>query len=586
MKAFVALLVGLVFVPAAAGSTILFASAAPLTAPVVVQVGVDGSRAKIVAHGSILAQSAQGRIATADGSSLLVDGKVVATVRGNVDEGSFSPDGKRVAFTATERSKCFPTDDEFSCAVSRLWVVRSNGTALRQLDNQSRFPRFSPDGKRLAFLAAAQPNGGPGMAVVEDLATGRRTRFVRVEAIAPVWAPDSNRIAVQKGGAILMTVHPRRVQPSAIYATPIGFSPDGKSLLAVNSEGLYAGVHRITMPPGSPFDMPALEAAWTAGNWIVYVGRDPVLGSANQALYRVRPDGTHSTVLRRFVASTKISLVRAGGGTVTFTQVNTRIGFATIDAVDPASGHVRVVRAESANDSSPAVSASGTLAYTRAGCVVAGRQCVPSRAGCLVVGRQCVTADAGRGLAWSPDGTEIAYVTAPTKDGAVSLKIHNVATGLRYTLRTFHEFEVRPPTWSPDGKTIVVPAWDENDSEDSYLYAVDVTTGAWQQLPVHGYAASYSPDGTKLAVLDFLGTGPALELYDVASAAITDLGVEGTHAPATDTRPAWSPDGSQIAYRTVGPHGAGAIRVIGVDGSGDRQVASGVDDGGALAWSN
>jgi Tol biopolymer transport system component len=145
--------------------------------------------------------------------------------------------------------------------------------------------------------------------------------------------------------------------------------------------------------------------------------------------------------------------------------------------------------------------------------------------------------------------------------------------------------DISSPSWSPDGRTIVVasdqPGAQQNEPPHSnHLWLVDVATGRTTEIApdVHAGAPSWSPDGKTIA---FNGLGE-IELYDVAGGTITSL---VQFAPNTDTgqaacRPAWSPDASQLAYQAPD----GTIHVIRRDGTGDRQVLPSALDGSAIAW--
>jgi len=86
-------------------------------------------------------------------------------------------------------------------------VVNADGTQLRQLtDNGSKdvLPRFSPDGKQIAFVGQADQNPSGLQQVFVMNADGTQLRQVTnmgkpYGAGAPIWSPDGKRIAFTTG---------------------------------------------------------------------------------------------------------------------------------------------------------------------------------------------------------------------------------------------------------------------------------------------------------------------------------------------------------------------------------------------------
>jgi len=135
-------------------------------------------------------------------------------------------------------------------------------------------------------------------------------------------------------------------------------------------------------------------------------------------------------------------------------------------------------------------------------------------------------------------------------------------------------------SFSPDGSKVVFA------TRGGGIYAVDADGGTPRLLrrSIRSLFVNpmFSPDGTKIAyfklwrlpgytlrVMNADGTGDRVLLDSQAVDCIY---------PSTLVRPAWSPDGTQIAF-SCDDHG---IRVVGADGSGLRTVISNEDLLGAL----
>ena len=100
---------------------------------------------------------------------------------------SFSPDGKKIVFTRS-RARSVQKD---------IWVMNSDGSNPRLVaaaPGQEEFaiPRFSPDGRRIAFQR--RQNGQWDIWVLKPDGGGQ-TRLTFVGGGWPSWAPDGKRIA-------------------------------------------------------------------------------------------------------------------------------------------------------------------------------------------------------------------------------------------------------------------------------------------------------------------------------------------------------------------------------------------------------
>lgn len=111
-----------------------------------------------------------------------------------IGDAQISPDGTRVAFVVTTLSE---EKDEYS---ANIWIVdRSGGTPRRFTTGPKRdgSPRWSPDGKQLAFISEREDKKRPQLYVMPANG-GEPVKITDIKRGVgnPVWSPDSSRIAV------------------------------------------------------------------------------------------------------------------------------------------------------------------------------------------------------------------------------------------------------------------------------------------------------------------------------------------------------------------------------------------------------
>jgi hypothetical protein len=165
-------------------------------------------------------------------------------------------------------------------------------------------------------------------------------------------------------------------------------------------------------------------------------------------------------------------------------------------------------------------------------------------------------------LVWSPDSRRFAgvgywgaysWLWVMNVDGTGA---HTIVDGVGYT-------NLPRPAWSPDASRILY-------STASSTYVVDSNGGSPQKVLDSATEAVWSPDGRRLAyvVLDQDGRRVGL---GVAQADGSD---PQTVAQGDISAPAWSPDGSTIAFaRSGGP--TSQLVLVGPDGTNERTIASG-----------
>ncbi|WP_437489026.1 protein kinase [Sorangium sp. So ce1014] len=181
-----------------------------------------------------------------------------------------------------------------------------------------------------------------------------------------------------------------------------------------------------------------------------------------------------------------------------------------------------------------------------------------------------------QGVAWSPDGARIASVAKDRTVRVWNLGGSGEGSGAPLLLQGYSELVNRPPgddssppqvnsvAWSPDGTRIAYPSWENT----AWVRSAD---GSGAPLVLQGHSdhvlwVAWSPDGTRIAsasndktvrVWNADGSGAPLVLRGHSDQV---LGV------------AWSPDGARIASSSHD----GTVRIWNADGSGEPVVLQGL----------
>jgi len=165
---------------------------------------------------------------------------------------------------------------------------------------------------------------------------------------------------------------------------------------------------------------------------------------------------------------------------------------------------------------------------------------------------------------WSRDGAKIAFASNKEVDRKWRIYVGWLTgTGEPVELRLGES-----PDWSPEGDQIVYRGCDERGGNCG-LYIMDENGANPTRLTTDDSdnAPAWSPDGSQVAFMSVRDGNWEIYVVDLANPKPRRL----TTNPANDGLPAWSPDGQRIAFLSD-RDGIWAIYLMNLDGSGKQQL--------------
>ena len=173
-------------------------------------------------------------------------------------------------------------------------------------------------------------------------------------------------------------------------------------------------------------------------------------------------------------------------------------------------------------------------------------------------------------LAWSPDGSLIAFIANPQeyypRNGGQLYTMAADGTDVQLLTPSLDTVGLFPPVWSPDGQRIAVVV-NEGDLTGfgtitpMALYLIDADGSRAMRVAQTFGAPTWAPDGSELAFISANGSGEK-GVYAVRP----DMTGLRLITPRSASRISWSPDGSEILLYS------GAVHVVRPDGTGLRQL--------------
>lgn len=180
----------------------------------------------------------------------------------------------------------------------------------------------------------------------------------------------------------------------------------------------------------------------------------------------------------------------------------------------------------------------------------------PSETGKKILGKSKNSGSINVAPALSPDGNYVAFISeknifsielflADSETGKIIRKLTSTDTDPHLNALRFIE---SAGTWSPDGKKFAAVVFAEGDNQ---IIIIDTQTGKTIRKLKFGEVdaitnPAWSPDGSRLAFSGSDGGYTDLYLYHMKNDSLRNL----TNDRYSDLQPAWSPDGNRLAFVT------------------------------------
>jgi TolB protein len=192
-------------------------------------------------------------------------------------------------------------------------------------------------------------------------------------------------------------------------------------------------------------------------------------------------------------------------------------------------------------------------------------------------------------LYWSPDGTQLSFITSDSPGGPLALHLIPIDGSPGRVIDSGQPYYW---SWSPTGQAIVAhvggSATDDPDVARLSLISLgpEVTRSMWDLAPLSFQAPAYSPDGSSVLLAARTEAGRSGLLRVTAADGQVETVLSDDESPVAF---AWSPSGTAIATMTFDPSdpsGLGSLSFLQLGPSGEaRKVDTEADRVVAFFWS-
>jgi Tol biopolymer transport system component/DNA-binding winged helix-turn-helix (wHTH) protein len=490
------------------------------------------------------------------------------------DDGpAWSPDGNRIAFASNRDGK------------AEIYLMNTDGSNVRRLTNNlsdDYGPKWSPDGRKILFDS---DRDGNKEVYVMDADGGNQTRLTSNTATdsATSWSPDGSQIAFASNrdhanfynfDIYLMNAdgsNVRRIVDDPEYDAEPRWSPDGKQILFVTGRN-------------GNFDLYVMNADGTAQRNLT-ADYDKNDGAATWS-----PDGKNIAFVRTLAGKEQIFVMNGDGtnlkrvsydssndGRPAWSPDGSQLAFQTdrdgnfeisIMNVD---GELTQLTVDPADDLEPDWSPDGSkLAFSsnRSGMQHIYVMNADGSSPAQVTNAKANDSEP----AWSRDGKRIAFVRPA--DGNPEIYVVN-ADGSNETRLTFDSGIDMSPSWSPDGKIFFTS--NREGKREIYVMNAD-GSGVRRFTTIGAKSGAWSPDGNKIA---FMSLSQELDhTYHLWQVFVADRNGEHIRMitkdpPQSTFSPCWSADGTSIAFAVDNLAAASNIFQIDLNGGNRKRLTAG-----------